>query len=709
MRRATTILLTAITVAVLAAADVGADAEYPWLGNQLGVTDEAPEPWTPVEIDGQTVRVWGREIAWDGGALPAQITSLGVPLLAAPIELRLIVDGERVGPPPTPQRLVEQRGGWAVLEHSASSPAVALSATTTVEFDGFTRVQLALIPEREVTVDAWELRIPMRGEAAEVFSRYLQYDFATQRTDKRSFATSMQFIEREIHEPFTPEVWVGNKQVGLAWAAETNLAWRQEQFDRAVSVLPGEGSTDLVVRFIDHQVTLTEPMTVEFALIATPLKPFDERLRQIRMGHPTRMESAIRNGIGEGVAGYYGISFGNDFAPQYDGIPFPSDSEKARAHRERLAQHGIGFIPYGAMAYTNAVYEPPRRYYEEWHTLPVSQATLGRYVQYDEGVTEDLGKPLTGHWDGYRVCMTPASYHDFFVDMYVRAIRDYDIDGIYLDHGEVSHGCQNPNHEHFIDRDEHPGKYFYGIFGARELLKRLWVAARAEKPGIVIVLHQSRPSRVLNSFVDIAATGEVINVFFCGEHTSRDIIADPSLYVPDYDTLPPVFFAMEFLESCGFDSRILPEVKFANQAYLEDHPELYDLWTRILMKNVLLSGARLYAGNMDQPVLEECWRGMDSLGPMTPEVTFAPWHEDHGLATPSLATTRVSVYRRTGRALLIVGSDATRDVDEEIALALPETYGSATDAATGQALALDGATVQVNVPARTFRMVLLTE
>jgi len=56
-----------------------------------------------------------------------------------------------------------------------------------------------------------------------------------------------------------------------------------------------------------------------------------------------------------------------------------------------------------------------------------------------------------------------------------------------------------------------------------------------------------------------------------------------------------------------------------------------------------------------------------------------------------------------------VGSDATRDVDEEIALALPETYGSATDAATGQALALDGATVQVNVPARTFRMVLLTE
>jgi len=699
-------LAATMVVLALAAATCAAQ-EHAWRGNDLGVTDDAPAPWTPVEVDGQMVRVWGREISWDGGPLPAQLTSQGVALLAGAIENLLIIDGEGWGARDSQQRLVERREGWAEFEHRSSWRDAAIEARTRVEFDGFMRVTMTLTPGEPLTVDAWELRIPIRPEVAQVFSRYLNYDFAALRTDKQSFATSMQFIDGPIDEPFNPEVWVGNHQVGLTWAAETNLSWRQGRFESAISVEPGAGRTDLIVRFIDHQVTLAEPMTVEFALNATPLKPFDPRLRQIRTGHPTRVENALRNGVSADVAEYYGIAFPNDFHAQWDGIPFPQDTDEARAYRERLNAAHTGFIPYGALAFTNAVYTPPRDFYEQWHTLPVSQATLGRYAQYDAGETEDLGKPLTGHWDGYRVCMTPQSYHDFFVDMWVRAIRDYDIDGIYLDHGEVSHGCQNPGHEHFIDPQQQPGKYFYGVFGARECLKRLWIATKAEKPEIVTVLHQSRPSKLFNSFLDICASGEVINVFFCGEHTSREIAAEPSLYVPDYDTLPPVFFAMEFIESYGFDSRILPEVKFANQAYLQEHPELDELWTRILMKNVLLAGARLYAGNMNQGVFEECWRGMDAFGPLTEDTSFVAWHADHGLATPTLPTTRVSVHQRPGRALLIVGNDAHEDVTERIALSLPEALTAATDAITGEAVACAGTSVEVTVPARTYRMVLL--
>ena len=56
---------------------------------------------------------------------------------------------------------------------------------------------------------------------------------------------------------------------------------------------------------------------------------------------------------------------------------------------------------------------------------------------------------------------------------------------------------------------------------------------------------------------------------------NREIAADPTLYVPDYDTLPPAFFALEFRESYGFDSRLLPEVKFNNQQYLTDRAGLH--------------------------------------------------------------------------------------------------------------------------------------
>jgi len=704
LRRA--IILVGVAALAIAAHAAG---DYPWVGNDLGKTDAAPAPRTPVEVDGQAVRVWGRDFTWAGGPLPAQITSQDVPLLAAPIDLGLRVGGAALALPAAPVQVIERAEGAAGLRWQGAAEGLALSAAITVEFDGFTRIALTLTPERPVSVDRWELRLPVAPAVAQVFSRYLNYDFAALRTDKKTFATSLRFIDGPSDEPFNPEVWVGNAAVGLTWAAQTNLPWQQDDFERAISVIPGDSATDLVVRFIDHPVNLTEPMTVEFALSATPLKPFDARVRQIRMGHPTRMENSLRAGASPEVADYYGIAFGNDFHPKWDGIPFPQDTDEARAYRERLRTAGVKFIPYGALAYTNAVYEPPRRWYEEWYTLAVSQATLGRFAQYDAGVTEDLGKPLTGHWDGYRVCMTPESYHDFFVDMWVRELREYGADGIYLDHGEVSHGCRNPGHDHFIDPQEHPGKYFYGIFGARECLKRLWVASKQVNPDAVIVLHQSRPSRVFNSFLDICASGEVINVFFCGEHTARDIVADPSLYLPDYDTLPPAFFAMEFRESYGFDSRLLPEVKFANQQYLTEHPELDELWSRILIKNVALAGARLYAGNMNQGVLDEFFRGMDAFGPMTEEVTIALAADAQELAVPALPTTRVTLYHAPGRALVVAGNDAHEDVTERITLSLPEEFATARDAISGEALSLEGGTIGVTVPARTYRMVVLGE
>ena len=69
--------------------------------------------------------------------------------------------------------------------------------------------------------------------------------------------------------------------------------------------------------------------------------------------------------------------------------------------------------------------------------------------EYDRGETRDLSLMRGLHWDGYRVCPSPRSYADFLVWTYVDAIKSDDLDGIYFDHGEVSHSCRNPNHDHF--------------------------------------------------------------------------------------------------------------------------------------------------------------------------------------------------------------------------------------------------------------------
>ncbi len=703
------LVMIVVLLVVGACCAQGQEIDYPWLGNQLGVTDEAPAPWTPVQVGENNVSVWGKTFTWNGGPLPAQITSQGEELLYYPADLHVQVAAPDLVPfPKADQQVIEQTEASVTLAHSTQAGAFTLETTTTIEFDGFCRVRMTLTPDGPAHVDAVRLNIPLRSDVADVFSRYLNYDFATQRTDKKTFATSLQRIDGTIYEPFNPEVWLGNKQVGLCWAAETNVAWLQEDLDSAIGVIPGEQAVQLQVAFIDHAVTLTEPLEVEFALMPTPIKPVDPRLRMIRMGASSRCIAAKNHGIGEDICEWYAIAFGGELDPLYDSFPFPGDTDKSRDAVQKLRDNDVGFIPYGAMAYTNAMFADARQMYEQWHTLPVSQATLGRYEKYEAGETEDYAKANWGHWEGYRVCMTPESYHDFFVDMWVRAIREHDVAGMYLDHGEVSHGCQNPNHEHFIDPKTQPGKYFYGIFGARELLKRLWIASKAEKPEIVTVLHQSRPSKLLNSFLDICASGEVINVYFCGENTSRDVIADPALYVPDYDLLPDVFFEMEFLDSYGFDSRILPEVKFCNQQYLKDNPELATLWTSVLMKNTLLSGARLYAGNMDQQALEDMWRGMDSIGPIEPEVSFHPWHSNAAMVAATAQTTRVSFYQRPGKTLVIVGNDAAEAVNERVTLSTGDTYVKAVDAQTGDEVALANSTVTLTVPARVYRMVLLT-
>ena len=139
---AAALLALALIVSICAAQD----AQYPWLGSQAGITDEAPEPWTPVEVDGQRVGVWGRAIEWDGGPLPARVTTQDTELLAEPIEHGVTVGGLAVQFPASEQRVTGRTDAAVMLEHSAQAGALTLQTRTLVEFDGFTRITMTLTP-----------------------------------------------------------------------------------------------------------------------------------------------------------------------------------------------------------------------------------------------------------------------------------------------------------------------------------------------------------------------------------------------------------------------------------------------------------------------------------------------------------------------------------------------------------------------------------
>ena len=675
---------------------------FPWLGNPLGISTEVPKPWTPVEVDGSAVRVWGREIRYADSLLPVQITSQGVELLAKPVALDVRAGGKPMPPGKAAMKVVSKRGDQVVIKAVAESAKLRVETLTTIEFDGMVKIALTLTPKPMVTVDSVRLVVPVAEQVAKAYGRYLDYDFEQLRTNKMSFISCMQIVkDRPILCAFNPEIYLGNREVGLTWAAETNRYWDLEDEAKAISVEPGNGRTDLVVNFIDHRVTLLKPRTIEFGFFPTPLKPVDPRMRQIRLAAFGRIRTAIQSGVSRSTYDYYSIAWQSEVQPVYTSLPMSAKNERHLRTRKMYKDYNCKYIPYGALWYTNAVMDAGRSFYPDWHIKRAGTGQMKKWKLYDAGETKDQGR---GHWDGYRVCPGPKSYADFIVWTYTNAIKPEGMDGIYFDHGGVSHACENPNHDHCKTADR---KLFFGVFHVRELLKRLWISTKAIKPDLVIIQHQARTLKSLNSFIDISATGEVMNVVFANSASSRGVREDPTLYVPDYARIPEPILDYDSLPTMGFECRLLPQIKYCIEPYWKQHPDLYDFYSHKMFRYTLLRGIRHWAGNMSQTAINEAWLALDKIGRLDAGVTFHPYWTNQGTVVCKHSTTRVSYYRRPGKLLLIAGNTNGEDVKERIQLKLDTRFRRATDAVTGKPVARMGGRPVVDVPAHLYRAVLL--
>lgn len=202
-----------------------------WLGNQYGLDDWVPPPWTPVKYEAGTASVWARKHVFRNSLFPAQIESDGGDLLAAPMQLYVrlagrdrtrITDFERVG-----ERLTEAR---AVLERAAEGDGFAVRGRATVAYDGMVlfdfTVQTGESPVRELFLD-----IPLRNEVADAFFRH-PHERQRRRLQFLDRRTFVPMDDSGIGEPtdmcldwennkFWCELRLGNLERGLIWFAES--------------------------------------------------------------------------------------------------------------------------------------------------------------------------------------------------------------------------------------------------------------------------------------------------------------------------------------------------------------------------------------------------------------------------------------------------------------------------------------------------------
>ena len=442
-------------------------ARLGWLDSTIGMDDEVVAPYTPLAVEGTTVKCLGRSVTFDATGLPRSIQSGSREVLAAPVAMI----AETAGGPIAfsggkPQ--VEQVGPGAVVCRSESTGGpLRMAAETRMEFDGYLNVRLTLCARQPVELKDVRLEVPLRRDVA----TYM-----------------MGFARRGGSRPKQPwkwtwdigqannMVWLGDVEAGLqcklkgpveTWdiadlrAGGLPDSWHNGGRGGAVVAEQGEA---VVLRAFSGPRSLKAGQEVEFrfGLLITPVKPLDPAHWKWRYYHYYSPVVPVEKIAATG-ANIINCHQGNALNP-YINYPF-LNAEAFAAYVKQAHAKGIKVKTY----YT--VRELSNYVAEMW---PLR--SLGSEVFVDGGggghswLREHLVDHYAAAWhqpypngevDAAIATTGLSRWHNYYLEGLSWMIRNTGLDGLYLD----------------------------GIGYDRQIMKRVRKVMDRARPGCLIDFH----------------------------------------------------------------------------------------------------------------------------------------------------------------------------------------------------------------------------
>ncbi len=491
----------------------------PWLGNSLGKERTVIPPFTPLVVKGQTVSCWGREYALLGSGLPGQIRSQERQVLAAPVALVLedAQGAQRYQGTPGGLRFTEKAADRVSFEGQMSLPDLAVKTVGTMEYDGQIAYRLVLTPTRPREVKRLSLEIPLPGvkyfhssgsgrlphiyimeKPARGYVDPAVPDWTPQSASAipRDRAPAFYFPPGEgviwssvgikqdnIRGTFLPYLWVGNARCGLGWLADNDRGWLHDDLAPLQELVRTGDSVILRLNLIATPTTLRGSRTIEFALIATPVRP---RL--------TGRNAAWQIGPVQG--------FGSDMRDCTFGVGF-QDPYLLRPWVQRLRGEGP------ARLYVDPIYQgagaPDARYMlHEWEDDPLYEFPL----ESSRFLTRTYG-PDPRNYRSHRVSLRP-SRNDYLVWWMNRWIEEIGEDGLYLDDTfpMASANFQQPGGGYLRDDGSVQGGFC--LSAMRDYLKRVAVLTQSHhtrEPHIILHMTGAMVPGAF-SFADLHLDGE---------------------------------------------------------------------------------------------------------------------------------------------------------------------------------------------------------
>jgi len=259
--------------------------QFEWLPNNVGISDKAIPPWTPLKWDGGRLSMWNKTYRLNGLGLAEEIVNGGRRQLSGRMRLLARVGGKEIdvakGTSPTLESLTEAA---AELTGAATLNKIAIEVKTRVEFDGFVLNTMTVTPRRPDRLDGLSLLIRMPKAEAPFFvttaGGWSAYHGPTpERWDSRETSSGSRVGN------FVPYVFLTDSERGFCWFADTDRGWLLDHATPTLELTHEGKDAVLRVNFVTKPGELAAPLTIQYGWMATPQKPRPREWRAYHIDH----------------------------------------------------------------------------------------------------------------------------------------------------------------------------------------------------------------------------------------------------------------------------------------------------------------------------------------------------------------------------------------------------------------------------------------
>jgi hypothetical protein len=673
-----------------------------WQKNPIGLEalkgDWVPNPWIPLKRSGDVVSLWGRKHDYSGTGILNQIYSQDQALLSDAVAIKYGRGQQEKVLAIKERDFCDEQPGRIKMTQRGGDKQFNITVSQEIEFDGFNKIDVELIPVNPTKVEQLWIEIPFKRP------RY-QY---IKGADHGSYVLGE--VQNGSWTDF-PMFWVGDDRVGCFVFAESFRGWQSNTQKPRITFSQKGSDYVLKLLIVNEPALLNKSLKFTFGVQAGPVKPFFQGWRDMRpqgwgwAPQPVNLFIVDPRNWSSTYSRPVPLNWRrmNDMVTQvhkdrqrvYPYLTPFSISTYDIIDRNIPVYRWSDKIPTSAQINKKKDSRPVEEYWyyaQDWDLVPRRITGDGTDRETTEMAYVD----------------PDSSWTDYFVGSVHEILKRTDVDGVYFDLPYPKENKNKSKNLTYVTPDGvEEGTYQY--FAARDLYKRLyWVFEKLRGPNRkpYILGHSGRYFFPLSAFWDVEFHGEEIKPSTPFEFTQYYLqntltgapIAGPAS-ADSQRSYNSVTFRCSYGKQFGMPQMLLPQY---GHKILKPHPEL----SREILSFTFLHDVLLWPAYIDDATVYKFWNQVEVSFGMGDTLFYSYW-ENGVVSEPE--SIRVSYWKKTASDEYLIAIANWGDTSTEASIRLPDfmkTFPTALDMEKEKPVTISDPW-KITVPAHDLRVFIL--